>query len=235
MGRFLITLLFLVTSSVGHAELVIQITSGVDNPTPIAVVSTGWSGSSAVPEDIAGIVSDDLRRSGQFRPIPKQDMLSSPTRASEVFYRDWRILKAEYLLISNLSENASGNYSLKFQLFDVFNERQELDLAVDGDTDQLRDLAHYMSDQVYQQVTGIRGIFSTRIIYVEQIGEIYRLMLADADGARPRLLKESRPREPLLSPSWSPDGRYVAYVSFETTRPAIYLQEIATGVRQQMT
>src|SRR5690606_36014325 len=97
------------------------------------------------------------------------------------------------------------------------------------------DLAHYMSDQIYQRVTGIRGIFSTRIAYVEQVGNVYRLMLADADGARPRLLKESRPNEPILSPAWSPDGRRLAYVSFETTRPAIYVQEVATGARQQIT
>lgn len=235
MKRIIIALAFILASSTLRAELVIEITSGIDNPTPIAIVSTGWNGSSAMPEDIARIVGDDLRRSGQFRPIPQQDMLSSPTRASEVYYRDWRVLKAEYLVASNLSQKADGNYSLKFQVFDVFNERKVLDMGVDGSADQMRDLAHYMSDQIYKQVTGIRGIFSTRIIYVEQIGDVYRLMLADADGARPRLLKESRPGEPILSPAWSPNGRYVAYVSFETTRPAIYVQEIATGTRRQMT
>lgn len=235
MKRIVIAMALLLASTTLRAELVIEITSGIDNPTPIAIVSTGWSGGAAMPEDIAGIVADDLQRSGQFRPIPQRDMLASPTRASEVFYRDWRILKAEYLVTSNLSENAQGGYKLTFQMFDVFNERKVLDLAVDGSADQMRGLAHYMSDQIYEQITGIRGIFSTRVIYVEQIGDIYRLMLADADGARPRLLKESRPGEPLLSPAWSPDGRNVAYVSFETARPAIYIQEIATGSRRQMT
>jgi TolB protein len=235
MKRVFIALALLLASSMVRAELIIEITSGVDNPTPIAIVPTGWSGTSPLAEDITDIVAADLRRSGQFRPIPYKDMLSSPTKASEVFYRDWRILKAEYLVISNLSQNAQGGYRLEFEMFDVFNERKLLDLAVDGDQDQLRDLAHYMSDQIYQRITGIRGVFSTRIIYVEQLGEIYRLMMADADGARPRLLKESRPGEPILSPAWSPDGRYVAYVSFETSRPAIYIQEIATGTRQQIT
>jgi TolB protein len=233
---FFIALVLLLASSALHAELVIEIKSGIDNPTAIAIVATGWRGSAATPqEDIAGIVEADLRRSGQFRPISQRDMLSSPTRPLEVYFRDWRILKAEYLVISNLSENAQSGYQLQFQVFDVFNERKILDLAVGGSVNQLRDLAHYMSDQVYERITGLRGIFSTRIIYVEQIEDVYRLMLADADGARPRLLKESRPGEPILSPAWSPDGRYVAYVSFETTRPAIYSQEIATGMRRQMT
>lgn len=235
MKRLFITLALLFASSALHAELVIEITSGVDNPTPIAIVPTAWNGSHALPEDVTEIMTADLRRSGQFRPIPERDMLASPSKASEVYYRDWRILKAEYLVISNLRENTQGGYNLQLQMFDVFNERKMLDLGVDGSADQLRDLAHYMSDQIYERITGIPGIFSTRIIYVEQIGDVYRLMLADADGARPRLLKESRPGEPILSPAWSPDGRYVAYVSFETTRPAIYIQEIATGVRRQMT
>ncbi|MGQ9427278.1 Tol-Pal system beta propeller repeat protein TolB [Gilvimarinus sp. F26214L] len=235
MRRMIIALAFLLVSSAVRAELVIEITSGVDNPTPIAIVQTGWSGGSALPEDVAEVVMADLRRSGQFRPIPHGDMLSSPSRASEVYYRDWRILKAEYLVISNLTTNASGGYHLEFEMFDVFNERKMLDLAVDGGPEQLRDLAHYMSDQIYERITGIRGIFSTSIAYVEEIDNVYRLMMADADGARPRLLKESRPGEPLLSPSWSPDGRYLAYVSFETTRPAIYIQEVATGERRQVT
>lgn len=235
MKRIFIALALLLASSTLRAELIIEITSGVDNPTPIAIVPTGWNGTAPLEESINDVVAADLRRSGQFRPIAQRDMLSSPTKASEVFYRDWRILKSEYLVISNLSQNAQGGYHLEFEMFDVFNERKVLDMAVDGARDQLRDLAHYMSDQIYQRITGIRGIFSTRIAYVEQMGDIYRLMMADADGARPRLLKESRAGEPILSPSWSPDGRYIAYVSFETTRPAIYVQEVATGVRQQIT
>lgn len=235
MKRVLIALAFVLFSGALRAELVIEITSGVDNPTPIAIVPTGWSGGTALPEDIAEIVTANLHRSGLFRPIPRGDMLSSPTEPSEVYYRDWRVLGAEYLTTSKLRQNDQGGYSLSFQLYDVFNERQLLNLSVDGGPQELRDLAHYMSDKVYEQITGIRGIFSTRIAYVEQIGDVYRLMLADADGARPRILKESRPNEPILSPAWSPDGRYLAYVSFETTRPAIYILDLDTGMRRQMT
>src|SRR5690606_38118424 len=148
MKRVFIALFFVLFSSALKAELVIEITSGVDNPTPIAIPPVGWSGSSALPEDVAEIVMANLRRSGLFRPIPRSDMLSSPTRASEVYFRDWRVLRAEYLTSRTLRQNSQGGYNLSFQLYDVFNERKLLDLAVDGGTDQLRDLAHYMSDKI---------------------------------------------------------------------------------------
>jgi TolB protein len=115
-------------------------------------------------------------------------------------------------------------------------QRRVLDrISVDGSETQLRDIAHRISDKAYETITGIRGIFSTKIIYVEafQKPAKYRLMLADVDGARSRQLLESK--QPLLSPVWSPDGRRVAYVSFETDRPAIYVQELSSGRREQVT
>ncbi len=221
-------------SSQSFAQLEVVVDSGADDPTPIAVVPVGWTGS-PLAEDIAAIVDADLRRSGLFAPVSRGDMLSSPRKASEVFYRDWRLLKTEFLVIGNLTQLPSGSYHLEFQMFDIFGEKKVLDMAADGSSSQLRDLAHYVSDKVYEYVTNIRGVFSTRIAYVEQINDVYRLMVADADGARARMLLQSKPKEPLLSPSWSPDGKKLAYVSYETSRPAIYVQDVATGTRQQMT
>jgi len=177
-----------------------------------------------------------LRRSGWFYSIPVADMLSSPARASEVYYRDWRVLRAQYLVVGNLTQLPSGQYNYEYQLFDVYGERPVFPPeGVNGSADQLRDLAHYAADRIYQAVTGIRGVFSTKIAYVEQVGDIFRLMQSDADGARQQVLFQSRPNEPILSPEYSPDGNRIAYVSFETSRPAIFIQDVATGQRTQMT
>lgn len=216
------------------AGLTIEITSGVDDPTPIAVVP--FAGSFELAEDLQKIVSDDLLRSGLFKPIPKTDMLSLPKSQAEVFYRDWRALGASYLVIGQMSRRESG-YNLSYELYDVLSQRKVFAKRVAGTDKQLRDMAHNVADQVFESITGIRGVFSTKILYVEDLNKPgkgrYRLMYADADGARERVLYESS--EPVLSPAWSPDMSKIAYVSFETTRPAVYVQELATGKRTQVT
>lgn len=215
------------------ADLEIEITQGVDNPTRIAVVPFGWQGKGKLPENMANIVSADLERSGQFSPIDQRNLLDLPRPGDRIFYRDWKVLGAEFLLTGNL-EQRDQRYFFHFVLHDIFSQKKVLDLTVDAGVSQLRDLAHYASDKVYEHITGIRGAFSTQIIYVEAFNnEKYRLMLSDADGARSRLLLESK--HPLLSPIWSPDGSEVAYVSFETGRPAIFRQELATASREQLT
>jgi len=229
-------------SLAARAELTIEITRGVDNPTKIAVVPMELSGSDALPENISQIVNADLERSGQFATIPQRDMLSFPRREQDVYFRDWRVLDAEYLLIGNL-ESVEGRLRVNYELFDVINQRKVLRRQqVEGRESQLRAMAHHISDKVYEAITGIPGAFSTEIIYVEalpngepgsQFSETFRLMLADADGRNPRMLLQSD--DPILSPSWSPDGGQVAYVSFETSRPAIFLQDLETGQREQLT
>lgn len=217
-----------------YAGLTIEITSGIDNPTPIAIVP--FDGASGLPVDIQSVVSEDLRRSGLFRAIPKTDMLSLPKSQTEVYYRDWRVLGVTYLVIGRV-DLVNDKYQVHFELYDVLGQRKLLQKNVAGGVAQLRDIAHAISDAVYEVTTGIRGAFSTKILYVEDLRKPgngrYRLMYADADGARERVLFASS--EPILSPSWSHDMKKVAYVSFETTRPAIFVQEIASGHRKQVT
>lgn len=216
----------------------IIIDKGYDKQTKIAVVPflQGADLNGAPP--LADIISADLARSGQFAPLEQGNMLSYPTDRKQVFFRDWRILGVEYLLIGRGRADANGSFTVDYQLFDVFNEREVVAAAVSPKADQWRGAAHQIADKVYESITGIRGAFNTKIIYVlgenaAQSNATYALEVADADGARARNLFLSD--QPLMSPSWAPDGQQVAYVSFETGRPAIMLQNINTGAREQLT
>ncbi len=227
----------LLVAAAARAELVIEITRGVDNPTTIAVVPFAWDGPGGAPEDVAQVIDGDLARSGQFAPVARADMLGLPTREKDVFYRDWRTINAEYLLIGRV-DTSTGQLRVTYELFDVNRQARVHGGQESGPVSEARMVAHQVADQVYEKLTGIPGAFATRLLYVSVTrvpgGRDYaRLTLSDSDGARPIVLLESR--EPILAPSWSPDGKEIAYVSFETTRPAIYRQVLATGEREQLT
>ncbi len=229
--------LLLLLSPLARAQLVIEITQGVDDPTPVAVVPFAWEGAGTAPEDLALVIQEDFNRSGQFAPVPRADMLGFPSREEEVFYRDWRAISSEYVLIGRLN-GQEGRLSVHYELYDVLRQTRILEGDISSTVGEARMLAHRVSDAVYEKLTGIPGAFATRVIYVSVTRnptgkDYYRLTLADADGARPIVLLESR--EPIMSPSWSPDGQQVAYVSFETNRPAIFRQVLATGEREQLT
>ncbi len=232
----LLPLLLLWLASTSHAELVIEITQGMDNPTAIAVVPFSWQGPGAPPEDLSQVVHDDLARSGLFAPVSRTDMLSLPSKESEVFYRDWRAIDAQYLLIGRVY--GGETMRIEYELYDVLRQNQVYLATEQGSPNEARMLGHRVADTVYEQLTGIPGAFSTRLLYVSVTPnpggkDFFRLTLADSDGARPIVLLESR--EPVLAPTWSPDGKEIAYVSFETSRPAIYRQNLETGQREQLT
>nr|WP_186343943.1 Tol-Pal system beta propeller repeat protein TolB [Pseudomonas peli] len=231
--------LFGLTLLVGTAQAAdpLVISSGTDRATPIAVVPFGWQGGSVLPEDMADIIGNDLRNSGVFEPIPRQNMISLPTQAAEVIYRDWQALGAQYVLVGNIVPNA-GRLQIQFALFNVTTQQQVMTGSVGGGVDQLRDMAHHIADQSFEKLTGVKGAFSTRMLYVtaERFAvnnTRYTLQRSDYDGARAVTLLQSR--EPILSPSFAPDGRRIAYVSFEQKRPRIFVQHIDTGRREQIT
>ncbi|MDX1721485.1 MAG: Tol-Pal system beta propeller repeat protein TolB [Pseudomonas sp.] len=213
------------------------ISAGTDRATPIAVVPFGWQGGTVLPEDMAEIIGNDLRNSGVFEPISRNNMISLPSRASEIIYRDWKALGAQYVLVGNIVPSG-GRLQVQFALFNVATEQQVLTGSVGGTPDQLRDMAHHIADLSFEKLTGVKGAFSTRMLYVtaERFSvnnTRYTLQRSDYDGARAVTLLQSR--EPILSPSFAPDGRRIAYVSFEQKRPRIFVQHIDTGRREQIT
>lgn len=238
--RLILLCMALLGVSQVRAELTIEITQGVDNPVPVAAVPFGLVGTTHLPEDIAQIVADDLVRSGQFRSIPRADMLGRPTREQDVFYRDWKAIGSDYLLIGSVTKNAEDSYEVVFQLHDVARGVRMVAQRVPARAASLRDVAHYIADTVYEKITGVRGAFATKLLYVTverfpaggKVRSRFGLQYADADGARAVTVLESS--EPIMSPTWSPDGKKFAYVSFESGNPAIYIQERATGKRERL-
>jgi TolB protein len=215
----------------------ILVTSGSDRATPIAVVPFAFQGGSVLPEDMALIIGNDLRNSGYYSPIEKQNMISQPSQASEVVWRDWQALGAQYLMVGSIVP-AGGRLQVQYALLNVNTQQQVLTGSVSGTTDQLRDMAHYIADQSFEKLTGIKGAFSTRLLYVtaerfSTNNTRYTLQRSDYDGARAVTLLQSR--EPILSPRYSPDAKRIAYVSFEQKRPRIFVQNIDTGRRDQVT
>lgn len=218
-----------------RADLVIEITRGADDALPIAVVPFG--GTAPAGADItADIVRADLERSGRFKPLPYDKLPVRPTSGGQVLYNEWRGSNTPYLLVGSATLTADQRYDIRFELFSVDRQARILGERLTVSAAQWRDAAHLISDKVYQAITGVRGAFSTRILYVNQYQQNgkprYRLELADADGQRPVSILDSA--EPILSPSWSPDSRKVTYVSFESGRPAIFSQTINTRERQKL-
>ena len=217
--------------------LELDIVGGHAAALPIAVVPMPYQGSGSAPEtDVAAVVAADLNRSGQFRSLPDSDLVERPTRGSEVNYPTWRALNQDYLVVGRVVDAGGGSYRVEYELFDVATQQRLLGFALTARSSAMRDVAHQVADAIYEKILGVPGAFFTRIAYVTATGTgrsaQYALMVADSDGYDPQTVVSSP--EPLLSPSWSPDGGKLAYVSFEGGNSSIYIQDISTGSRQQV-
>ena len=219
---------------VSTAELRIDILQGVESAIPVAVVpfAQPWRGGSA-ESAIDRVISSDLYRSGRFSLTDKDSMLSRPYDSKDVDYRDWRLLGVEALVIGQLDRVGDNLFDVRFELLDAVKKQRLTGArysAVPGG--DLRRLAHYISDQIFRQLTGVDGVFSTRIAYVASKNGRYGLQVADVDGRNPVGVLSSP--EPVMSPSWSANGKYLSYVAFDQGKPAIFTQEVSTGERRKL-
>ncbi|RPH98566.1 MAG: Tol-Pal system beta propeller repeat protein TolB [Lysobacterales bacterium] len=234
--QFLALLALLLAAQPLSAQLQIEIVDGNPSALPIAIVPFEWQDPSPPPIDgVDKIVSGDLYRSGLFDPMAVEDMAERPVDQEAIRFGTWRLLKVDYIVIGKIRKPAAGEgHEIIYQLFDVHTQEQLLSRITTVGTGDLRFGAHRVADAIYEALTGVPGAFSTRIAYVTATGVgdaiRYELAVADADGYGPQSIVGSP--EPLLSPAWSPDGRKLAYVSFEKGNSAIYTQDVATGARE---
>jgi TolB protein len=219
-----------------RAELQIEITSGVRDPVPIAIVPFAHPEAAGSDFDAAGIVQHDLEGSGRFRALPRERMPATPTRADEVASPSWKAVGSDYVVVGKTVKLDNGNIGVDFELVNTLTGAKLAAQRFTGAPGAMRNAAHRVSDVIYQKILGVRGAFATRIAYVAVDGEPpaqrFQLIVADADGANQHMVLESR--FPLMSPAWSPDGQWLAYVSFETKHAAIYVQLVRTGERKQV-
>ena len=217
-----------------HAQLQIQITSGVSNPVPIAIVPFAEAPTDGT--DVANVVQHDLVGSGRFTALARDKMPGTPTTAAGVKFADWKAAGTDYVVVGQVVPIAGGQLAVDFNLLNALTGQSIARQRFVGPASALRNAAHRASDVIYQAITGIRGAFATRIAYIALVGQgadaRSQLVVADADGYNQHLILESR--FPLMSPAWSPDGQWLAYVSFENHLSAVYVQRVLTGQRTRV-
>ena len=235
MRRALALLTLLLAAGAAQARLSIEITGGMEGALPIAVVPFQWQGPGPVPEAMGGIVAADLRRSGAFAPLAEAKLPARPHQGQDVKFQRWRGAGVENLVVGRLVRKAQGRYEVRFQLFDVLSGEQLTGYSIQAEAGTLRRVAHQISDIVYEELTGRPGAFDTHIAYVTVVeggdsAPRYKLAVADADGYNEQVILTSK--QPLLSPSWAPDGKRLAYVSFEAGHTQVFVQDVTTGERR---
>ncbi len=220
---------------VAQAEnLTIEITKGSQAAVPIAIVPFAQQGSIGNVK-ISEVVDSDLAGSGFFKTLAVGEMLTNPSEPEKVDFREWQALGQDYMVVGQVAGNG-GSFSIQFHLLNVHNGQLLMGYKMTVGGNELRRAAHHISDLIYEQLTGRKGAFNTRVAYVTSAskgnGKQFMLQVADADGYNPRTIAESV--EPIMAPAWSPDGSKIAYVSFHTKRSAIYVQTLATGQRESV-
>ena len=215
-----------------RAQLSIEITGAGAQRIPIAIVP--FAGEGALGQGnaagISAIVRSDLERSGLFRALEVPALSPPLTEASSVNYAEWRSRLADALVLGSVAARPDGRFEVRFKLFDAVKAQDLSGVAYTLSREQLRTTAHRIADFIYEKLTGEKGVVSTRIAYVVKRGPKVELQIADADGAGEETALASF--EPIISPSWSPDGRRLAYVSFEAKKPVVYVHSLQDGKRQ---
>ena len=208
------------------AQFRVEVTGVGTTQLPIVIVP--FKGESNAPQKLASIVQADLERSGQFKSIAADAV--SMDEMSRPDWSPWRQLTAEALVAGSVTRLADGRYDIRARLWDVVKGQEKGDFRDTVSAADLRLSAHRLADWLYQQLTGTPGAFASRMAYVTKASGRYFLWIADSDGENAKSALSSP--EPIISPSWSPSGTHLAYVSFELRKPVVYVHELATGQRR---
>ncbi|WP_372882379.1 Tol-Pal system beta propeller repeat protein TolB [Psychromonas sp.] len=243
--RLFLSISIIIFSAQASARLEILITEGVNSARPVAVIPFKWLGEGKMPLNLSEIVAADLQRSGQFSPISIDKMPNTPSTSKNLNYDVWHKMGIEALVMGEVSPaQEAGQYNITYELVDVvtgnanvadYSPVLENRRSTVSQT-QLRQFAHRISDVVYEKLTGKKGAFLTRIAYIavdRESSHPYQLRISDYDGYDEKLILRSK--QPIMSPTWSPDGRKLAYVSFEKRRSQIYIQDLYNQKRELMT
>ncbi|MDG0966202.1 MAG: Tol-Pal system beta propeller repeat protein TolB [SAR86 cluster bacterium] len=233
MKNLLLTIIFLMPLGC-LGELFLEITKGSEDPYRIAI--SPFDGDVRTSNQLHNIIHNDLMRTGEFSILDEELLLPIKIKDDELIYSDWKLLGMDYLITGSIIKT-KNSIDLNYEIYDIHKKKKVRSSKVFGIPNQIRQLAHYTSDGIYESISGIKGIAATKLLYVNETKNsksisAYKLMLADSDGANEKVLLTSS--ESIISPSWSPDGKKVAYVSFETGIAKVFIQDIASGKRESV-
>ena len=225
--RNLLALWWLLTGSVvAFAQFRVEVSGIGLTQLPIAVVT--FRGEDGLPQKVSSIVSADLERSGQFKSIESGNAVLDENQSPD--FSPWRQKGADALVVGSITRLLDGRFDVRFRLWDSVRGQDLGGQKYEVTAADLRLASHKVADFIYEKLTGDKGVFSTRIAYVTKAGSRFNLWVADSDGENAQSALASP--EPIISPSWSPSGTSLAYVSFESRKPVIYVHDVLTGRRR---
>ena len=210
-----------------HADLVLEITESASKPIKIAILEK--NNNSLLGQEIIKIISNDLSRTGEFKVIANDELLSIPTNENEVIQRDWLLLDVDSIVFVDV-QSQDNDLDISYSIFNINYNETEDKRRVLGLPDSLRQSSHYVSDGIYEFFNGIEGISSTKLMYVTKTANIHRLIISDSDGFNEQVLLKSN--SAIISPAWSSDAQQIAYVSFENNRAQVFTQNLVSGQRE---